>query len=161
MDTTPVEPWWDHAQRDAMLCDLLMALKESGPLDNEQLARACVPLDELVGSIPGNERRRRAEGMMNALIEYLEKDGDLKLLEGPSRLWRQSTERARALLRWRELPPVVGRLSILYADALICYASRHGWVTRFEIPTGPLWRLTSEGDEMLNELSHRLSTSTH
>jgi hypothetical protein len=155
---TPIEPWWDPAQRDAMLLDLLKAMKDSGPLDNEQLARVCVPLDELVGSIPGNERRRRAEALVNALIGYLEDDGELKMLEAPTRLWRQSADRARALMRWREVPPVVGRLSVLYADTLIRYAAAHEWVTRFDIPTGPLWRLTREGQDMLDELSQRLSS---
>ncbi|QDU71619.1 hypothetical protein [Mucisphaera calidilacus] len=159
MSSAPAETWWHEAQRDAMLLDVLAALKVNGPLDNEQLARACVPLDELVGSIPGQERRRRAASMIEAAIAYLEEDGDLTNLEAPTRLWRQSVERARVLLRWREIPPVVGRLAILYADTLIRYAFRHGWVTRFDIPSGPLWRITDAGLIQLEELEARLDVS--
>lgn len=156
MPIARTESWWDPEQRDAMLLDLLAAIKHHGPLDNEQLARACVPIDELVGSIPGQERQRRAAALVEGLIAYLEEDGDLSSLDAPTRLWRQSIERARVLLRWRELPPVVGRLSILYADTLIRHAYRHGWVTKFDIPSGPLWRVTEAGIAELEELQTRL-----
>ncbi|WP_428389526.1 hypothetical protein [Mucisphaera sp.] len=158
MSHTPVESWWTPDQRDAMLRDLLHMLKTAGPLDNDQLARACVPIDELVGSIPATERRRRAEAMTNALIEYLEDQNDLKLLEPTAKLWHQSIERARALLRWRELPPVVARLAILHADTLIRYALRHNYVTRYDLPTGPVWRLSAHGHQALNDLSQKLTS---
>jgi hypothetical protein len=145
------EPWEDGQTQRRMLLDLLLSLRDDGPMTDDAAARLCVSRDELAGLMRDIDKLALSLATADGLGEFLDDTGGVGSLAGAIHDWRKHASIVRWSFKWEKLPPAVCQRVQRRHAALIEHARQRQWIARDA--GDKLWHITDAGRAAIDELS--------
>ncbi len=140
------EPWDDPQTLRSLLLELLVSLRDQGPMGDDQAARLCVNREELTALMRDIDKLALSLATADGLGEFLDESGGVGLLAGAIRDWRKHASIVRWSFKWEKLAPAVRQRVQRRQAAVLEHARRQGWITRGGDKTGQrLWTITEAG----------------
>lgn len=142
----PPEPWDDPQALRLLLRELLVSLRDQGPMGDDQAARLCVSREELTALMRDIDKLALSLATADGLGEFLDESGGVDMLAAAIRDWRKHASIVRWSFKWEKLAPAVRQRVQRRQAAVLEHAQRQGWITRGGGETGEaLWTITDAG----------------